>query len=235
MRKVQFVNNQIYHIFNRGVEKRDIFLDDSDRWRFLQGMFLFNDEETSSHLLWRLEREKRALNFTVLKEFMFKERTDRKPLVRFMADCLMPNHYHFIIEQLREGGVSRLMHKFGIGYTKYFNERHKRVGSLHQGPFKAVLEKDETQLKYLLVYLNVINPGMLIEPRLKEEGVKDADAIMKFAEEYPWSTHQEYLGKRSSIIIDKGILGEIFADPEEYREFARETLLGRKFDATILC
>ena len=67
MRKVRFVEGNIYHLYNRGVEKREIFMDDNDRWRFLQGLFLFNDVETSQGLLWQLERDNKRVNFKVIK------------------------------------------------------------------------------------------------------------------------------------------------------------------------
>ena len=231
MRKIKFVVGKIYHIYNRGVEKRNIFLDDSDRWRFLQGMYLFNDEATSSNLLFRLERDKGRANFRTLKEFISDREKERKPLVKIMADSLMPNHFHLILEETIEGGISRFMHKLGIGYTKYFNKRHERVGGLFQGPFRAVQVDDELYLQYLLVYLNVINPGQLIELKLKEEGVKNINAILKFTREYDWSTHKEYINLRDSVIIDKGILGEIFDTPEKYLEFAEMVLEGKKYEA----
>lgn len=231
MRNIQFIKNHFYHIYNRGVEKRNIFLDDNNRWRFLQGLFLFNDENSSANLLWRLEKSRGAANFKVLREFL-KENKDkvRLPLVRIMADCFMPNHYHLILEELAEGGITRFMHKLGTGYTQYFNKKYKRVGSLFQGPFKAILIDDELYLQYLLIYLNVINPGELVEPSLKEEGIKDIDTVMKFAEEYLWSTHKEYLQKRESMIIDKGILGELFSEPKNYLEFVRSVLSEKKFE-----
>ncbi len=231
MRKVKFIKGNIYHIFNRGVEKRNIFNTDANKWRFLQGMFLFNDENTSSHLLWYLEQKKGMVNFKVLKEFFSNQQRDRKPLVRIMADCFMPNHFHLLLEEIQDGGISRFMHKLGVGYAKYFNKKYERVGSLFQGPFKAVVVDKELYLQYLLVYLNTVNPGQLIEPELKEKGVNNIEAILKFAEDYPWSTHQEYLGKRNSIIIEKDILGEFFSDASKYKEFTRDILLGKKFDA----
>lgn len=79
------------------------------------------------------------------------------------------------------------------------------------------------------MYINVVNPGQLLEPELKEKGVQDVEAIMKFAEEYQWSTHQEYLQKRDSIIIDKGLLNKLFPDPEEYKRFTKEVLLGKQY------
>lgn len=235
MRKIKFVKDHIYHIFNRGVEKRDIFLIDADRWRFLQGLFLFNDQDNSANLLWQLEREKKGrMNFTILKEFIANNRNNRKPLVRIMADCLMPNHFHLLVQEIEDNGISRFMHKFGVGYAKYFNKKYDRVGSLFQGRFKAVPVEKELHLQYLVAYINAVNPGQLIEPELKEKGIKDVDVLMRFAREYPWSTHQEYLGTRESVIIEKGIVGEFFSSPAKYEAFVRDILLGKKSDLTQL-
>jgi len=230
MRKIRFVKGGIYHIFNRGVEKRNIFQDDADRWRFLQGLYLFNDDGNSTNILWRLENERGGLNFKTLKNFVEKESRERKPLVKIMADCLMSNHYHLILQEVEDNGVSTFMHKIGTGYTGYFNKKHGRVGGLFQGTFRAVPVKMDLYLQYLLVYLNVVNPGELVEPKLKERGVKNIDLVIKFATEYPWSTHQEYLKKRDSIIIDKGLLGDFFPTRAKYREFAKNILLAKKFE-----
>jgi putative transposase len=227
MRKIQFSKNHFYHIYNRGVEKRDIFGDDNDRWRFLQGLYLFNDIDSSSNILWQAKRDYGRTTFKTVKASL--EKRERKPLIRLMADCLMPNHYHLLIEEIRDSGISRFMHKLGTGYTNYFNEKNKRVGSLFQGEFKAVMVDGQDQLEYLLAYINVINPGQLIEPSLKEDGARNINKIEKFAESYLWGTHQEYLGKRNSVIIDKGILGEIFPSPKKYRDFISAILEGKKF------
>ena len=231
MRKVRFAQNCIYHVYNRGVEKRDIFVQDGDRWRFLQGLFLFNDGRSTSNLLWRIERENRGrMNFRILREFVEKRSAERKPLVRIMADCLMPNHYHLILEELQQGGISKFMHRFGTGYTMYFNKKYDRVGGLFQGTFKAVQVDTDEYLQNLLVYVNVINPGQLIEPNLKEEGVKDVENVMQFAKVYSWSTQQEYLGERDSPIIDKGVASTLFNTANEYEDFVRMVLLTNKVD-----
>lgn len=228
-RKVQFTKNQIYHVYNRGVEKRDIFGDENDRWRFLQGLFLFNDERTTANLLWQLEKSRKEVNFRVIREYFQKQERSRSPLVRIMADCLMPNHYHLLLEEVVDNGITKFMHKLGTGYVKYFNKKYDRVGGLFQGRFKAVHVKKELQLEYLLVYINVLNPGQLVEPKLKEEGIRNIDAIIKFAEEYPWSTHQEYLGKRESHIIDKGICENLFRDSAGYKDFVKMVLESKKY------
>jgi len=230
MRKVKFAPGNIYHIFNRGVEKRNIFNNDRDRWRFLQGLFLFNDSRKFHNMLYQLERNEKAINFNILREFVKNTHESRDPLITIMADCLMPNHYHLIVQEVKENGISNFMHKFGTGYVKYFNQKYNRVGSLFQGTFKAAAIENDIYLQYLLVYINVINPAQLIEPNLKQEGVKNIENVLSFAENYDWSTNKEYLNTRESIIIDKGLLGEVFLDVEKYKGFARDVLLSKKYN-----
>ena len=227
MRQVKFEKGKIYHIYNRGVEKRTIFLSDGDRWRFLQGMYLFNDETSSLNLLYRLEQEKGKMHFGILRDYMKKAGIERKPLVRIMADCLKPNHFHFLVEEIREGGISRFMQKFGTGYTKYFNKKYERVGPLFQGVFKAVEVESDEQLLYLLAYINVINPGQELEPELKS-AAQDPEEILRFTEHFPWGTHLEYLGKRESIIVDKGLARELFITPKTYKDFVSDIIRGKK-------
>jgi len=230
MRAIQFAKGNFYHIYNRGVDKRTIFEEDNNRWRFLQGLCLFNDENNSSNILWQMERSRGAATLKTLKEYFLDQGRERKPLVRILAYCLMPNHYHLLLEEVTDDGITRFMHKFGGGYTRYFNNRYERSGSLFQGPFKALLVENEEYLQYLLIYINVMNPGQLIELNLKRTGVQDEEKILNFAEQYLWSSHQEYLDKRGSIILGKGLLGQIFSSADEYRNFAKHTLLGKKFD-----
>lgn len=230
-RKIKFVPGNIYHIYNRGVAKGRICKEEADFWRLLQGLCLFNDKNNVSNVLWQIERDRGRLTLNVLKDYIIKQDTNREPLVRILAYCIMPNHFHLAIEELEEGGIVKFMHKFGGGYARYFNKKHNRVGSLFQGRFKAVAVKNEQQLLYLLIYVNVINPGQLIEPNLKEEGIKDIDAVLRKAEEYQWGTHQEYLRKRNSLIINKRRLIEMLGleSPQKYRELVEDVLRAKKY------
>lgn len=231
MRKIKFVQGKIYHIFNRSVEKRNIFDNETDKWRLLQGMFLFNDENNSFGILHEIERKNKGkINFLLLKEFVNSHRKNRRALVRILADCLMSNHFHLLIEEIQENGISRFMHKLETGYANYFNKKYNRVGSLFQGRFKATAIENDLYLQYLLVYINVINPGQLIESELKEKGVMNIEKVMNFAENYSFGTHPDYLGIRDSIIIDKGIFKEFFPTSDKYREFAKDVLLGKKYN-----
>lgn len=228
-RKIQFEPGKIYHIYNRGVAKCPICNGEADPWRMLQGLCLFNDHNSAGNILWQLEKTRGRLTLNVLKSYIKNPKYERKPLVRILAYCVMPNHYHLLVEELEEGGIVKFMQKFGTGYACYFNNKHKRVGSLFQGRFKAVLVESEQQLLYLLVYINVINPGQLIEPNLKEDGIRDIKKILQAAEEYSFSTHQEYIGKRNSLIIEKGIFNELLPTHEAYRELAESVLRDKKY------
>lgn len=228
MRNIQFSPGYFYHIYNRGTDQRDIFLSDADRWRFLQGLFLFNDEKTVANLLFQLEKEKKALNFNIIREFLAKENYERKPLVKIFLDCLKPNHFHLLLEEISNGGISRFMHKIGAGYTCYFNRKYQRSGHLFQGAFRAVKVENDDQFRYLAAYINVINPVQEIESGIKNEGVSDIGKALKFAEEYPWSTHREYLGLRESIIIDKNAVETMFSSPQDYQKFISDILEGKK-------
>lgn len=166
----------------------------------------------------------------VLKDYIVDQGSERKPLVRIMAYCAMENHYHLLVEEIREGGITKFMHKLGVGYVKYFNNKYDRVGSLFQDKFKNVLVDNERYLQYLLVYINVLNPAQYVESNWKEEGVQNVESVLEYAENYLWSTHLEYLDKRNSLIIDKGILGKLLPTPEAYVELVKTVLREKRYE-----
>ena len=227
-KKKQFAVGKIYHIYNRGVAKCLICNKEDDRWRFLQGLCLFNDKNSAANVLWQLARNRGELNLRVLKEYIINHQ--RESLVRILAYCVMGNHFHLLVEEIKDGGIVKFMQKLGSGYVRYFNNKHERVGPLFQDRFRAVLVEEEKYLLYLLVYINVINPGQLIQPKLKEEGAKDIQQILKGATEYLWSSHLDYLGKRGSIIIDKGIFNELLPNPKEYQDLVKNVLKEKKYE-----
>jgi len=190
---------------------------------------LFNDEKSVTNILWQLERNRNRLTLNVLKDYLVSQGSERKPLVRIMAYCIMGNHYHLLVEEIQKDGITKFMHKLGLGYARYFNNKYERVGSLFQDKFKNILVDDEKYLLYLLVYINVLNPADLIEPGWREEGIKDIEAVLKFAVDYLWSTHQEYIGKRRSLIIEKGILEELLPTPKAYLDLVKAVLSGKGY------
>ena len=153
MRKVQFANNYHYHIYNRGVDKRKIFLEDQDYYRFIHDLFEFNDLDATINL---------GRRFNEQGSTSIKTSKKRKKLVEIMCFCLMPNHFHLILKQIRERGITKFMHKIGTGYTMYFNKKYQRTGALFEGRFKAIMIEKDEYLIHLSRYLHM-NPIELIE------------------------------------------------------------------------
>src|SRR3989338_2208696 len=142
IRKVAFVENEFYHIYNRGVDKRPIFSDKHNSERFFQSMHAFNTINPIGSIFEKSFNKKK------------KGKSD-PPLVQFIAYSLNPNHFHFILTQLEERGIEKFMHRLGTGYTMYFNEKRGRSGSLFQGRFKANHINSNEYLLYASAYVNL--------------------------------------------------------------------------------
>ena len=143
MRKVQFVNGEYYHIYNRGVDKRLIFSDKDDIKRFFQSMGEFNVVEPSGGIYvnsFRKEstggKKNKLQRKAPLRSAASKWGNSAK-LVEFICYCLNPNHFHFLLEQKEDKGIEQFMHRLSTGYTNYFNKKRKRSGALFQGRYSA--------------------------------------------------------------------------------------------------
>lgn len=145
MRKTKFANGEYFHIYNRGTDKRDVFLDEYDYFRFLRSMEEFNRVEPIGSLYIKDQLSERGVAAGPLQE---------EKLVEIIAFCLNPNHFHLILKQEKEGGISEFMKRVGGGYTGHFNFRYKRTGVLFQGKFKAIHIDSNEYLLYLSAYVN---------------------------------------------------------------------------------
>ncbi|MFC1720936.1 transposase [Patescibacteria group bacterium] len=148
-RKIEFYTGGTYHIYNRGVDKRDIVTDQYDQLRFLRTLNIFNTtEHVGSVYEYDVCTKKRKLGAPSTK------------LVEIIAFNLLDNHYHLILRQLVDGGISKFMQSFSAGYVMYFNNKHERSGPLFQGAFKAspVGERKEEIIAY--VNLNHVIHGL---------------------------------------------------------------------------
>src|SRR3989344_3887322 len=152
MRNPAFATGHIYHVYNRGVEKRKVFLNERDYLRFVAGLYIFNDTTPALNA-------GRSLIESSIEVRLQSEK--KKRLVEIIAFCLMPNHYHLLLRQRVDGGITEFMRKLGGGYVNYFNLKHQRVGPLFQGKFKSVLISDESQFMYIPFYIH-LNPVDLI-------------------------------------------------------------------------
>jgi putative transposase len=137
---VPLVTDELYHIFNRGTDKRDIFIDKSDYLRFYQTLNYFNTIEP-------------VINFDYAK-VAHKNSKVKTKLVDIKAYALLPNHYHLILQQVTDGGISEFIKRISGGFTSYFNQKYDRTGVLFQGKFKRVFIERDEQFQYLLAYVN---------------------------------------------------------------------------------
>lgn len=200
-RKESFASGEFYHIYNRGVDKRIIFTEDSDRNRFLKSMIEFNTVEPLGSLY---ENSFRQLG----------GRTAELPadrLVNIVAYCLNPNHFHFILEQVTEGGISEYMKRLAGGYTWSFNHKYKRSGSLFQGKFKSIHIDTNEYLLHVSAYVS-------LNDRVHQLGGSTAKLV---ASKSSWA---EYLDEEVQHFCEKGIILEQFVNGTEYKRFALDSL-----------
>ena len=203
-RKLVFANDEIYHIFNRGVEKRPIFMDKRELARGIKTL----DYYRFANLPLKLSKFL-ALPESEKSKFIQKVHDKNQKVVQILSFCLMPNHFHFLLKQKKENGISIFAANFTNSYTKYFNTKHERVGPLFQGAFKAVRIESEEQLMHVSRYIH-LNPvsSFLVKP---EE-----------LEYYLWSSYPEYLGSSLSSIVNKEQVMDLFPSKEKYRQFVMD-------------
>jgi len=235
MQKPKFVNNEVYHVYNRGVEKRNIFTHNSDYLRFIHDLFEFNDNQSAqpSNIKFSLREPsllEEARLFQCLEAGPLNIGRKRKLLVEILAFCLMPNHFHLLLRQKVENGIIKFMQKLGTGYAVYFNQKKERVGPLFQGRFKAVLVKNDRHLMYLPHYIH-LNPLDMVMPDWRKGKIKNSAKAIEFLENYRWSSFPDYTGDKNfpSITQRKFILG-LFGGVKEYYNSAKDWLSEMNFE-----
>lgn len=142
----QYLEGGFYHIYNRGVEKRDIFIDEFDYKMFL------------SYL-------KNYLSAPYPKQVRPVRASDIHEQIKLICFCLMPNHFHLLVKQSSQFGIVSFMRRLSNAYTKYFNERYERVGHLFQGKYKATLIQEDPYLLHLSRYIHLNSVELLDEYR----------------------------------------------------------------------
>jgi putative transposase len=202
---------EYYHLYNRGVEKRDIFLTQDDRNRFKRLLYLANGTE--------------RFIFRDIEDKELKEIGRGEPLVAIAAWVLMPNHFHILVREVVEGGTTTFMKKLCTGYSTYFNKRHGRVGPLFQGRYKSQHVESDTHLKYLFAYIH-LNPVKLIDQTWKEQGIKNLTEAKRFLSAYEYSSYVSYLDghREESTLLTKDAFPEYFLEEKDFEDFHTEWL-----------
>jgi len=187
----QYLENGFYHLYNRGVEKRNIFQDEQDYGVFLSYLkeYLMPKNEKELYLQLsdpNISSKERARLLKLLRMNNFYGEID------LLSYSLMPNHFHFMIHQRSLESIDRFMNSIGTRYTMYFNEKNKRVGSLCQGVYKAVLIESDEQLLHLSKYIH--RQALFFKPASKGE------ALRSWKEKQP-SSFPDYLNLRKTSWI----------------------------------
>ncbi len=223
MQRPRFVNNKIYHIYNRGVDKRNIFMQELDYLRFIHDLFEFNDQQPAPKIL----------SFNKSEVGLPQNKTKREPrklLVEILSFCLMPNHYHLLILQKSNNSITEFMRKLGTGYTNYFNQKYERTGVLFQGKFKAILIEDDSHFIHIPHYIH-LNALDLIEPKWRNGEIKNYSKAIKFLENYRWSSYLDCIGKKNfPSVTQKDFLMKFFEGPKNYKKETELWLKERNFE-----
>lgn len=216
-RTISFANGEYYHVYNRGVDKRNIFQDRNDLNRFFQSMKEFNSMEPIGSIY--------KQSFTQLRGTTPQLGTPKlvyKPLVRFVCYCLNPNHYHFVLIQSVEGGISEFMRRMG-GYTSYFNEKYKRSGILFQGRFKSTHIDSNEYLLHVSAYVNLNNKvhSHPLRGTTPQWGVKSSWG--EYIDDKSNNPENEKQNEQESFCEKDIVLGQ-FKNIGEYKAFAESSL-----------
>ena len=195
-RKTTFAENECYHIYSRGVEKRKIFLNTKDYERFVALLYIMN-QPNQFRMVDFLRNNKNDLKSIFKEDKVYT-------LVSILGYCLMPNHFHLILNEHTEGGISKFMGKLLTAYSMYFNTKYERSGPLFTRPFRSEHINNEPQYMYIFSYVH-LNPISLLEKNWKEQGVKNKKETEDFLTKYQYSSYQDFLNtanRSESVIID---------------------------------
>ena len=227
--RIPIAPREWYHCFNRGIDKRKVFDSVSDYKRFLVLLYVCNSKNNihvSDLKQWSHEEIFRDADLE-------KRRGDS--LVEIGAYTLMKNHFHLLIREQEDGGITTFMRKVMTGYTMYFNKKNNRIGTLFSGPFKSKHIDDDEYFQYVISYIH-LNPTEHVAEHWKE-GVGDIRKIAKFLNIYPYSSFTYFLSRchldkkgtangGSGLIVPQAIISDAVFDAIETVPSMEEMLRG---------
>jgi putative transposase len=198
LRKDPFITGQYYHLYNRGIDKRNIFKTKNDYERFLMLLYVANlNTDKPFRLDDLINKQNKTFNEILV---LNKE----EPLVSIGAWCLMTNHFHLLVRQEVDGGITKFMKKIGTGYSMFFNIKYQRKGSLFGGLFKSkLIGNDDNYMRQLFAYIHLNSLDISFLGWEKDKTVFNKNEIKYFLESYRYSSYLDYLGKDR---VEKNIL-----------------------------
>jgi len=179
----------LYHVLNRGVEKRDLFMDTRDYARFVHDMYEFNQRAATDNVRRRMEE---------MTDFVNPSSEPRKRIVDIRGWCLMKNHYHLLLSERIDGGMTLFIRRLNIGYANYFNQRYSRSGFLFQGRTKKKRIDSDAYFLHILHYIH-LNPLDFLSGcnEWRQRKISSARKAAEHLESYRWSSYLDYCGKKN--------------------------------------
>jgi len=207
------------HIFNRGIQKQPIFETKADFWRFLFLLLTFQGEMVVKNVSREFKKSVQSQALHIDEDLVSDVLRTR--MVELVAFCFMPNHFHLIIRELVDDGISRYMQRTQTAYVKYFNLLHNKSGHLFQGPYKSVHISSDRQLMYTSAYIHK-NPV--------EIGWKGNES------QYPWSSYRDFVAEnRFGELLTTGVITDRFPEGKKqvgYEKFVN-TCTAKEFSKII--
>ncbi len=213
LRKDPFITGEYYHIYNRGIDKRIIFRKERDYERFVILLYLSNTKE-SFRLNDLLNRQSKTF-----EEVLKIKKEDS--LVSVGAWALMNNHFHILVRQDVDGGITKFMKKLGTGYSMFFNIKYERKGAVFGGLFKSkLIGNDDNYMKQLFAYIH-LNPLEIKFPEWESNLDRPLSDMKLFLEQYKYSSYQDYIGKDriEKNILKKESFPDYFKSNRSFKEF----------------
>ncbi|MDD2657090.1 MAG: transposase [Candidatus Pacebacteria bacterium] len=217
MRVEPFSVGSIIHVTKRGTRGMDIVRDNADRYRFVKSLFLLNDTYISEN--WHRETA----------ELPLFERPDywplREPLVHILAWTLLSNHFHLLLQEIREGGTAKFMERFGGSLSLRFNLKYKERGSIFQSSYHARAVNETSHLNYLAFYILVKNV-LEMYPGGLAAAYKDFDTAWGWAKNYRFSSFKDCISGTPSPLVDDpdGLVAELLTKGDSSKQEMKELL-----------
>lgn len=211
-RQIVLATGEYYHIFNRGIARQPVFFSKRDYQRFILTLSYYRFADVSVKLSRYLQ-----LSRDIRDQMMEHLVKTNKTIIEIISYVLMPNHFHLLLRQRQEKGITTFMSKSINSYTKYVNTKNERKGDLLQGVFKAVRIETDEQLMHVSRYIH-LNPVVSFV-------VKDAELFS-----YPWSSLLDYIHGTLSMVSKDEVMSN-FKSVESYKNFLLDHIdYARKLD-----
>lgn len=220
---------ELWHALNHSIEGRDLFLDTQDYARFVHDLYEFNDSSpVDNH--WR-HFDPSGMKGFVNPSFNRK----RRLLVDIHGWVLMKDHYHILLSERIENGISLFFRKLNVGYANYVNERYERKGTLFRSRTKKILIEDQSHFLYILHYIH-LNPLDYLPDAEKwrlrsKDGIRNVDEALEYLDSYRWSSYLDYIGKKNfPSVLTTSLFKDALGD---YHDSLVEYLRDAEYDDVI--